>query len=168
MNRFHSPLFWLTVLLVCSCTGGCKESETLKTIEGLQEKNKVQKDTIASLEKNKTASQVEWEGQIERLKKSHEDSLARERELHRTQVAQFEKEISTLRLELGSSQREKIALQDATTSRMGTDVWVLALLLGATLTVLVFVAFRYRTVSDRLNFLTMQQVGELRRIGGEV
>ena len=177
MKRFCSPLLWPTVLFVCLCSGGCKESEELKTIKGLQEENKVLSKKSDDLEKSKSANQLEWEGQIDRLKKSHEDSLARERELHRTQAAQFEKEIATLRLELGSSQREKIALQeivdreprikDATASRMGTDVWVLALLLGATLIVLAFVAFRYRTVSDRLNFLTMQQVGELRRIGGE-
>ena len=45
--------------------------------------------------------------------------------------------------------------------------WVFALLLGTALLILGFFVFRWRITSDRLNLLTMQQVGELRRIGGE-
>ncbi|GDY06669.1 hypothetical protein LBMAG52_01550 [Planctomycetia bacterium] len=171
----YQPLAWL----VCLCMFGCGDSnKPNETIRGLQEENKVLREQIAILESNKMTSDTELQSQIQSLKTSHEDSLTRERELHQKQAAQLEKEIATLRLDLGSSQREKIALQeivdrgprikDATAARMGTDVLVLALLLGVSLVVLVFVVFRYRSASDRLNLLTMQQVSELRRLGGEL
>ena len=179
MKRSNVLFYWPLAWLLCFCTFGCGDSnKPNETIRGLQEENRVLREQIALLENNKTASDTELQSQIQSLKAAHEDSLTRERELHRTQAATLEKEIATLRLELGSSQREKIALQeivdreprikDATAARMGTDVWLLALLLGASLLVIVFVVFRYRTASDRLNLLAMQQVGELRRIGGEV
>lgn len=178
MKRSNVLFCWPLASLLCLYTLGCgKSDKPNETIRGLQEENKVLREQIALLEGNKTASDTELQAQIENLKAAHEDSLTRERELHRTQVAQLEKEIATLRLALGASQREKIALQeivdreprikDATAVRMGTDVWVLALLLGASLLVIVYVVFRYRSTSDRLNLLAMQQVGELQRIGGE-
>lgn len=178
MRRSNVLLHWPLACLLCLCAFGCGDSnKPNETIRGLQEENKVLREQIALLESNKAASDTELQSQIQSLKTTYEDSLTRERELHRTQAATLENENATLRLKLGSSQREKIALQeivdreprikDATAARMGTDVWVLTLLLGASLLVIVFVVFRYRSASDRLNLLTMQQVGELRRIGGE-
>jgi hypothetical protein len=179
MKSSTKPFCWQLTWLLCLCIFGCGGStKPNETVRGLQEENKVLREQISLLENNKSDSEKDLQSQIRSLKQANEDSLTREREIHRNQVAQLEKEIATLRLNLGSSQREKIALQeivdreprikDATEARIGTDVWVLSLLLGASLVMIVFVLFRYRSASDRLNLLTIQQVGELRRIGGDM
>ena len=176
MTSFQEPFAWLIVLLACLCSFGCAEKPN-ETIRGLQEENKVLREKIGIIEANKKEAGTESQSTIEGLKRNHEDSLTRERELHRSQVAQLEKVIASLRLDFGATQREKLALQEmvereprineAHDSRKGADILVLIVLLGVPLIVLVYVTFRYRTVSDRLNLLTMQQAGELRRIGGD-
>jgi hypothetical protein len=179
MKPSNALFNWKIAWLMGLCTLGCGDSnKPNETIRGLQEENKVLREQIALLESNKSASDKELGSQMRSLKIANEDSLTRERELHRTQAATFEKEIATLRLELGSTQREKIALQEivdreprlkeANAARMGTDVWVLSILLGISLLVIVVVVFRYRSSSDRLNLLVMQRVGELRRVGGDL
>lgn len=171
--RFFGSIVWLVIFGVFGCGDSNKPNETVR---GLQEENKVLREKIAILESDKTANSTELQSQMQNMKTANENSLTRERELHRKNEAILEKEIATLRLELGSSQREKIALKEivdrdprikeANAARMGTDVLVLIFLLGASLLVIVFVVFRYRSVSDRLNLMVMQQVSELRRIGG--
>jgi hypothetical protein len=178
MKRLPLLIYWTPVWLLSLCTIGCSDlHKPNETIQGLQEENKVLREQTTLLENNKKVSVEELQSQMQSLKTAHEESLTRERELHHKQAAALEKEIASLRLELSSSQREKIALQeivdreprikDATAARMGTDLWVLALLLVLSLLMNVFVVFSYRSANDRLNLLAMQQVGELRRLGGE-
>jgi len=160
---------------------GNNSSPQNETIRGLQEENRVLKNESTGLEK-KLASlrqemqklEGEQEHNTETFKKEYDEIQARERELHRAESAKYEKEIANLRLQLGSTQREKIALQeildskpriaDAKKERTGLDTLVLLLLLGILLMVLTYVAYRYRTVSDRLNLLTMHQIGQMRHL----
>ena len=98
--------------------------------------------------------------------------------MHSRRLAAKESELSGLRLRLGALERENLALTeivdnhpviiDAVADHKRNDVWVFAVLLGVALSLLGLFIWKYRSVSDRLNLLTMKQVGELRRIGGEV
>ena len=162
------------------CGGGSPPQN--ETIRGLQEENRVRKDESTGLDKKVASLQQERQKLIEEqaskvkaLKNEFDEIQSKERELHRLESAKYEKEIANLQLQLGSSQREKIALQEIVDSkprvaeakqvRSGLDNLVLLLLLGIVLMVLAFVAYRYRTVSDRLNFLTMHQIGHMRHLG---
>jgi len=172
----------ITLILACA---GCTQQEQNKTIPGLQEQAKVQqgqiKDQAKQIERLKDERRTveeETRFRIDEAKKEFEDRLAKNEELHRLKVAQLESEIANLRLELGSVQREKIALQEindrgpristANSARKGYDLMVLGVLLVLLIAALLYVVFRYRSVHDRLNLLVMQQSSELRRIGANL
>jgi len=199
MKRLCPLFYWPLAWIVCLCIFGCGDPNEKTTIRGLQEENKSLREQIKLNRDNKTANNEEMQAQIKSLKDEHEalvkslkdenealvkrlksensDSLIKERELHQTRGAQFENEIASLRLELTSIRRERLALQEmvdreplaknSLDAHNNMGVWVFALLLGTALLILGFFVFRWRITSDRLNLLTMQQVGELRRIGGE-
>jgi hypothetical protein len=188
MKRLCPLFYWPLAWIVCLCIFGCGDPNEKKTIQGLQEENKSLREQIKLNGDNKTANKEEVQAQIKslkdenealvkRLKNENSDSLIKERELHQTRMAQFESEIASLRLELTSIKRERLALQEmvdrepniknALLEHNNMGNWVFALLLGTALLILGFFVFRWRITSDRLNLLTMQQVGELRRIGGE-
>jgi len=169
----------LLVVTACVSTFGCGNDQKLKeTVKGLQEENTVLREKISDLEKRIEARDTESQSGVERIKKEHEDFLTNERETHRSQIAQIEKEVATLQLELGAAKREKIALQEmierepriiaARENLMRTDGFVLAIMLLILLMIVTFLVFRCRSVSDRLKLLTMQQAGELRRLGEDV
>ena len=153
----------VSIILILACAG-CTQREQNNTIPGLQEQAKVQQG------QNK-----ELRARIDEERKEFEDRLAKAEELHQHKVAQLESEIANLRLELGSVQREKIALREinergpriaaANSARNGYDLMVLGVLLVLLIAALLYVVFRYRSVHDRLNLLVMQQSSELRRIG---
>jgi hypothetical protein len=169
----------LTLTVACA---GCAQQDQNKTIPGLQEQAKVQQGQIKDqakqieqLKDERKSIEQETRARIELAKKEFDDRLAKADELHRLKVAQLESEIADLRLELGSVQREKIALREinergprisiANSARKGYDLMVLGVLLVLLIAVLLYVVFRYRSVHDRLNLLVMQQSSELRRIG---
>jgi hypothetical protein len=169
------------VVLAVACTG-CSKQEQNQTVPGLQEQAKVQqghiKDQAKQIEQLKDERKnIEQENRakIDEAKKEFEHQLANADELHRLKVAQLESENANLRLELGSVQREKIALREinereprisaANSARKGYDLLVMGVLLVLLIAVLLYVVFRYRSVHDRLNLLVMQQSSELRRIG---
>ncbi len=171
----------LAVLVAFSC-GGCGGEPQNQTIPGLQEQTKVQqeqikelKQQVAGLKNEKVAVDQAGQARIEDIKREYEERQANAEELHRSKLAQLESEISNLRLELGSVQREKIALQEllereprieaANSTRRGYDTIVFGVMIAALIAMLLFVVYRYRSVQDRLNLLTMQQASELRRIG---
>jgi hypothetical protein len=182
-NRFAgNALRVLHLAILAMLLTGCGDSNEKKTLQGLQEENKVLREKIADLQKQitdlkalSTGASREWERVKAGLQKDHEDRLAKEKELHRARVAQLDKEIADLRLQLGAPQRERIALQeildvkprvqDATSVRKGMDVMILLLLVGVLVIVLTYVAYRYRSANDRLNLLTMREVAELRQLG---
>jgi hypothetical protein len=169
------------VALAVACTG-CDKKEQNQTVPGLQEQAKVQQgqikdqaNQIEQLKDERKTTEQETHVRIEDAKKEFEDRLAKAEELHRLKVDQLESEIAKLRLELGSAQREKIALREinereprisaANSARKGYDLMVMGVLLILLIAVLLYVVFRYRSVHDRLNLLVMQQSSELRRIG---
>jgi chromosome segregation ATPase len=163
---------------------GCaqQQQQDLTTIKGLQEQVKVlqgevkdRDKRIDELKKERSAGGAEAQGKIEELKREFEDRVSKIEQLHKAKVTQLDSEIANLRLELGSVQREKIALQEindraprisaANTAKKGYDVMVLGVLVLALIAVLLYVVFRYRSLHDRLNLLVMQHSSELRRLG---
>lgn len=111
------------------------------------------------------------------LKTAHEDFLVREKETHRSQLAHLEKEISTLKVELGASQRERLVLREvidqdpliraAAGTRIGYDLWITGGMLWLLVIALLLLAYRYRVVNDRLQRLTLECVSEIRQNTGE-
>ena len=144
---------------------GCDKSEDLKTIQGLQEENKVLREQITTLETR-----------ISGVASDKDSAAAQINEIHRTEVAQLEQQITTLQLNLGAVEREKLALTDvvnreprivaATDVRGGIERMILLLILMLSLLMLGFVGLRLRASRDRLHLLTVQCVSELRHIGG--
>lgn len=186
MKRFDLLLLGLIASFVCLGTFGCgKTNPELKTIQGLQEENKVLREQIDGLrvqieshESKKVESKTDFDLRIQALENEHKANLTKQSELNQKQASLFQSESATLRLELVTVQRERLALrelvdrepiiQEAKVLRSSTDSIVVFLLLGISILVSVILVIRYRSVSDRLNLLTMQQVSELRRLGGGV
>ena len=164
----------VSIILILACAG-CTQQEQNKTVPGLQEQAKVQQGQIKQLKDERRTVEEETRARIDEARMEFEDRLAKVEELHQHKVAQLESEIANLRLELGSVQREKIALREinergpriaaANSARKGYDLMVLGVLLVLLIAALLYVVFRYRSVHDRLNLLVMQQSSELRRIG---
>jgi cytochrome c-type biogenesis protein CcmH/NrfG len=161
-TRGHLPLDIFLLSLLCS---GCGGDPQLETIHGLQEENKVLKQQVADLQAGSNSN-------VTTLRKQYEDQLATKVQLHREKVAQLEKEISDVRLDLGAIERERLTLKelldqqprldDAKKVRAGTETMVLVVMLGLVLLVLGYLVFRHRATCDRLHLLTAQQVAELR------
>jgi len=175
----------LLVVTMALVSVGCGGNPENKTIAGLQEQVKVQlaqikdlKQQIEDMKSEKSKGDQSAEIRIAEAKKTYEDQLAKVKELHLQKITLLDHEISDLRLELGSVQREKIAVQEindrgpriaaAHSARKEYDLMVLGVLLVILIAVLLYVVFRYRSVHDRLNLLVMQQSSELRRIGAKL
>lgn len=179
MKGFDLLLFATVASLVCLGTFGCGKTNTeLKTIQGLQEENKVHRGRIESLERERNEGGTDCNLKLQTLKDEHAANLTKQSELNQKQASMHQSELASLRLELGTVQRERLALQElidrepiikeANSLRCSTDIFVMVLLLGLLVLAIVILVIRFRSVSDRLNLLTMQQVSELRRLGGGV
>lgn len=113
---------------------------------------------------------------LDELKREYEDRRVDDTRLQSERSAHLEGQIAELRLELSAIQRDKLQLQEIVDQSPRIeqtkaihhewDLLVLGLLLLLSLLVIGFVAYRYREARDRLHLLTMQQVSELRRLGG--
>jgi hypothetical protein len=136
MSEIMNRLF-LAITLLALCQG-CGETK-LETQQGLQEQNAVLQDQVQS---------------------------------EKQTIADLRRQIQ---LELGAVRREKLALQElvdrepriaeAHAARSRLELTVLALLLGASLLLLGFLAVRHRGVRERLHLLLMQRVAEMRHLG---
>lgn len=189
-----SRLFAIQLAVLLLLAGHGCEDEQYQTVAGLQEENSVLKQRIQTLEQEKADLQIDRKtGDTATASALHETIAQLEERLvwaeadkqtaiadaqlrHRTTSTLLEKQIATLRLELGGVQRERLALReivdreprlrDATAVRASSAHMTMFVLLLGTCALLVWMAGRYRTTRERLNMLAMQSVSELRFLGG--
>ena len=172
--NIFSRILALSILLTSLACSGCGKDSQYETIHGLQEENKVLKQQIADLESKIKLGGQDAESQNQALRKQLEDEFAAKVQIQKNEVALIQKELSDVRLELGATRRENLTLkevlaqpprvEEAKKVRAGFITMVMWVLMGSLLLLLGYVLFRYRAAQDRLNFLTMQQVGELRHL----
>lgn len=132
----------------------------------ISESEKLYRNEIARLKSN-----------IEEIKKEHEDRIAKNGDLHRSKVAQLEGDISNLRLELGATQRERLAVQEALdrqprieavkSTRRLNDIGLLIFINLILFAVTLVLAYKYRTARKLITQFVIQRASELRRIGAK-
>lgn len=160
---------------------GCGDKPN-ETVRGLQEENKVLRERIQTLEKEKADTENSGNKRVEVIRgdqqqrqKELEDSIVKLQEVHRTKVSQLESELASLHLELGATHREKIALQQALDASPRIEAGnnrsafygqiVLAIMLLLSVFFGLFFALRFWRTRDRLNHVVLTEVAQLRRIG---
>ncbi len=160
-----SLLRFMCLCLLSLLVTGCGDKQEKKTIRGLQEENRVQRDEIARLH-----------ARIEDLKAESRESEAAIVKRCKQKLADAESKLTSLRLELGAIQREKLVVDDlvesaprvqmAKSARFVAERLIYLVLIGIALTFAGLFCLRWKRTNDRLQQLVMQDVSDLRRIGG--
>ena len=151
---------------------GCGDSTQNKTIQGLQEENKVLRGQVGDLKKQVAGLKAEYDASKATIVKEFEDRLGKVRLLHEERVKQLEGQSSTLMLELGSVRQEKITLQEivdqrprlreASQVRFGIERTIWMVLLVLPLVVLFMIASKYHKLRGQLQIHVIQQASSLR------
>lgn len=173
VNRVGALIAVTTLSLAClpGCYGG---SDQNKTVQGLQEENKVLREQISTLQTQIGQLKAESEANKATAGKEFEDRLAKARLLHEEKVKHLESQNARLMLELGSIRQEKLTLQemldsrprvqDASQTRFGIERTVWMVLVVLPLVVLLMVASKCHNLRGQLNVLVVQKASELRRL----
>ncbi len=161
------------------------QEKLLKTVEGLQERNKVLSDQVTELKgqsdtaKAETAamkSRMEADAQKMRedLTKQYESEKAGLRQLYEEKVKKLEGDIADLHLRFGKTAKEKQALEElvdvgkmlpeAERSRFGIERTVYVLLLLVALGLAGFVSARYYALRLQLHRLVVHRASQFQQI----
>src|SRR5438067_12955128 len=108
--HFLPPLALLLLLL-----SGCEKGN--ETLRGLQEENRILREQVGDLKAPLAAVNRESRQRVEDVRRLHEEQSAEAAAIERNKIAQLEGQVAALRLELGSVQREKVALAGLVDSR---------------------------------------------------
>ena len=175
-DRFHGALLTLAILSwgVLSFSGCGSEDNT--TIQGLQEENRGLKEDVSSLKAELKEKREQHKQSVEQLKRDSAEKVTELKELNRQKLRAVEGKLASVRLELGAVQREKLALEDlaesgprkqmAQNSRFMTERLAYLVLLGTGLFIAGVFCFKWKRTNDRLQQVVLQEVSDLRRIGG--
>ena len=170
-------ILWLA-LFCCLNVFGCGDSEAHQTLVAANERvndlkkenarlEQQDKDLQAQMARKEADLTKRYEERLTSLKRDLDDRQARGYQLQEAKVAQLESTIASLRLELGTVGREKIALQGLVDRkprieavqkiRSGRIEAVLGLFGGLTLIVLVVVGSKYRVLRQQHDLLVVQR-----------
>lgn len=116
---YSRPKALFVAVLACVALSGCTSSEEYKDLLAANERIAALLRTIAENEQKIAARDAELATvkasdakDFEAIQTRHRDELSRRDEQHRTATAELEKRNSELMLELGASEKQRIALQE--------------------------------------------------------
>lgn len=173
VNR--AGIWVVNFVLMLMCLVGCGGSEQYKTIQGLQEQNKVLEEQVRALQAQ--VAEVKKENDSNKVTAGNdcEDRLAKIRLLNEEKVRHLESRNAELMLEMGTIQKEKITLQEFLDSgpriqrysdiRFGIERMIWGLIIIIFSFVLIIVANKYIILRGKLNAHVIQQASTLRQLG---
>jgi hypothetical protein len=170
---------WCALLSIAALIPGhgCDSSTDKQTLRGLQEENRVLKESIANLQEQAQAIKTDRLADVTALKKAQQEELGKLRELQREKTSQLEQTVADLRLELSSTQRERLALQaivdqrprvqDAVQVRLGIERLVWLVFLVCALAALMLIAGKYVRLQRQIAQSVLQQATLIQRMKEE-
>ena len=156
---------------------GCDSSPDKQTLRGLQEENRVLKESVANLQQQTQAIKSDRQENVTGLKKAQQEELGKLRGLQREKTSQLEHTVADLRLELSSTQRERLALQaivdqrprvqEAVQIRFGIERLVWLVFVVCALAALMLVAGKYIRLQRQVAQSVLQQATLIQRMKEE-
>ena len=164
----------ITLLVLLAAIVGCGDDKERETKIGLQEQVENRDDQIAKLQKDNEIVRSRSENDYKASETRHKEEITNLRELHRLEMVQLNDKVADLQLELGAVSKEKIVMEELIAQecavKSGNEDRGRLYLLGmavlnlAMLLIMLFGFVRYQQAVTARELMTMQQVGELRRI----
>lgn len=149
-------------VLIMLAAGGCREPG-YETVQGANERIKAQQREIEDLKQ-----------QIRDLKIERDQDKTQIADRWRTLLADEEKKVSELRMQMASIERERQALQDVVQSgpraemargdRFVMERIIYLVLVLVSLMLSAFMAVKWKRTHDRLQHLVMSEVADVRRL----
>ena len=170
---------WCALLSIAALIPGhgCDSGADKQTLRGLQEENRVLKESVANLQQQAQAIKTDRHEDVTALKKAQQEELGKLRDLQREKTSQLERTVADLRLELNSTQRERLALQaivdqrprvqEAVQVRFGIERLVWLVFLVCALAALMLVAGKVIRLQRQVAQSVLQQATLIQRMKEE-
>ena len=169
-SKHHS----LILLALLTSLVGCGDNNERKTIIGLQEQVQNKDEQIEMLKKDNEIVRSRSENDYKSSEARHKEEVTNLRKLHHSEVGELKDKVADLQLELGAVSKEKIVMEELIAQENSVESgnenrsWLyllgMAVLNLVMLLILLFGFVRYQQAVTTRELMTMQQVGDLRRI----